>query len=61
MSEIVDFEYYKWTKYYKPPKGVETKGFNACMAPVETCANPESYGAKCVLCNMCGRFEEKEE
>ena len=60
MSNIIDFETAKWNRY-KTPQGVKTEGFNACMAPDETCANLESYGAKCVLCNMCGRFEEKEE
>ena len=61
MAEIIDFEYGKWTKHYKPPKGVKTERMYGCMAPVEGCLNPSSYGALCVLCNLCGRFEEDEE
>ena len=61
MAEIIDFEYGKWTKHYKPPKGIKTEGCHGCMAPVEDCKNPASYGTLCVLCNLCGRFGEYEE
>jgi len=30
-------------------------------APIEGCVNPDTYGAVCVQCNQCGRFDEKKE
>ena len=57
---ILDFETEKWIRM-KSPKGLKTEGFNGCMSPVEDCKNPSSYGALCVLCNLCGRFEEDKE
>lgn len=44
----------------KSPDGVQTIGNYGCMAPVEDCKNPGSFGVLCVLCNLCGRFEEEE-
>lgn len=61
MSEIIDFEYGKWTKHYKPPKGVKTEVFHGCMGVVEDCQNPSSYGVLCVGCNLCGKFGEEED
>ena len=63
MGEVIDFTEYKnhgrWLKMKSP--NVDTEGFYGCMAPVEDCQNPASYGVLCVLCNLCGRFEESEE
>mgnify|MGYP000879917723 CR=1 FL=1 len=30
-------------------------------APIKGCNNPNTYGAICVKCNKCGRFENKKE
>lgn len=60
MAEIIDFEYGKWTKHYKPPKGIKTEVFHGCMGTVEDCQNPGSFGVLCVGCNLCGRFGEDE-
>lgn len=60
MGEIIDFESAKW-RVKESPDNVKTEGFYACMSVAETCVNPESNGAICLLCNMCGRFEETEE
>lgn len=59
MAEILEFETEKWNRM-KTPQGVVTEGCYGCMAPVKDCKNPASYGALCVLCNLCGRFEESE-
>lgn len=60
MGKIIDFETARWNRKVSLDN-VKTEGFYACESPVETCVNPESNGAICVLCNMCGRFEEAEE
>ena len=61
MGELIDFEYGKWTKHYKSPKGVTTIGCNVDLSITENCANPASFGAICIQCNMCGRFDDESE
>jgi len=44
-------------KERKEPKTKKTKFVHICLAVIDGCKNPDSFGEICVWCNECGRFD----
>lgn len=69
MSEIFDFDEArsflaeKRLKEFDKKRGIHTKSSEPYFdcAPCENCQNDSSFGAVCIKCNKCGRFNKKEK